>query len=80
MARYPEGIGFVPHNSQRPFQARITFRLAGEARGRRVSLGYFASVEEAEQALQAVRAEIKDWADMQIPPPRLLPLLQAQAR
>lgn len=74
MARYPKGVAFVPHNPKRPFQARIAFQR------RRYSLGYFASVEEAEEALAAVRKDIKEWGDMQIPPPSLHQLMQALAR
>ncbi len=55
---------------KRPFQARVWWQ------GRYWSLGYFASITEAEIRVNRVYAEMAEWQEMQLPPPTLLPLLQ----
>lgn len=54
----------------RPFQARVWFD------GRYWSLGYFASITEAEIQVNRAYREIDEWKAMRLPPPRLLPLIQ----
>ena len=70
MACYPKGVCFCPHVKRRPFQARVWWA------GRYWSLGYFASITEAEMSAARVRSEIREWADMRLPPPTLQPLLR----
>ena len=72
---YPKGVCYCPHVKRRPFQARVWW-------GRRYwSLGYFASITEAEMAAAKVREEVRQWKDVQLPPPTLLPALRkAEAR
>lgn len=55
---------------KRPFQARVWWQ------GRYWSLGYCASITEAEIRVNRVYAEMAEWQEMQLPPPTLLPLLQ----
>ena len=59
---------------KRPFQARVWFQ------GRYWSLGYFASITEAELRVNRVYREMAEWREMQLPPPTLLPLLQRRER
>lgn len=67
----PPGVSHCPHNRSRPWHARIQFR------GRRVSLGYFSSIAEAEGRVNSMRRQIKEWeASLPLPPP-LLPYLQS---
>lgn len=74
VSNYPRGITYVPEvNRVRPFQARFTWQ------GRRYSLGYFRSVLEAELALNRVRREAAEWAEMQLPPPTLQRALARRA-
>lgn len=58
---------------RRPFQARVWWQ------GRYWSLGYYASITEAEIRVNRVYAEMAEWQEMQLPPPTLLPLLQKRA-
>jgi hypothetical protein len=58
----------------RPFQARVWFQ------GRYWSLGYYASITEAEIRVNRVYKEMAEWKEMQLPPPTLLPLLQRRER
>lgn len=75
MSAYPRGVSYVPSaNPNRPFQARVTWG------GRRYSLGYFRSVLEAELAVSRVQRESAEWAEMQLPPPTLLRVLERQGR
>ncbi len=67
---YPRGVCHCPHMKKRPFQARVWWQ------GRYWSLGYFASITEAEIRVNRVYAEMAEWQEMQLPPPTLLPLLQ----
>jgi len=67
---YPKGVCYCPHVKRRPFQARVWWG------GRYWSLGYFASITEAEMVAVRVRSEIREWADMRLPPPTLQPLLK----
>lgn len=68
----PPGVSHCPHNTSRPWQARIQWR------GRRLSLGYFRSIAEAEGRVNAMRAAIRQWEASLPPPPQLLPYLQSQ--
>ena len=70
---YPRGVCYCPHVKRRPFQGRVWWG------GWYWSLGYFASITEAELAAVRVRREVAEWADMQLPPPTLLPLLKKAA-
>ena len=75
MSAYPPGITYVPQvNRVRPFQARFTWQH------RRYSLGYFRSVLEAELALNRIRREAAEWAEMQLPPPTLQRVLARRAQ
>lgn len=67
---YPRGVCHCPHMKTRPFQARVWFQ------GRYWSLGYFASITEAEIRVNRVYREMAEWREMQLPPPTLLPLLR----
>ena len=71
---YPKGVCYCPHVKRRPFQSRVWWG------GRYWSLGYFASITEAEMRAVRVRGEIREWSDMLLPPPTLQPLLQQAAR
>jgi hypothetical protein len=57
----------------RPFQARVWFQ------GRYWSLGYFASITEAEIRVNRVYREMAEWKEMQLPPPTLLRQIQQRA-
>lgn len=59
---------------RRPFQARVWWQ------GRYWSLGYFASITEAELRVNRVYAEMAEWQEMQLPPPTLLPLIRERER
>lgn len=75
VSAYPPGITYVPQvNRVRPFQARFTWQ------GRRYSIGYFRSVLEAELALNRIRREAAEWAEMQLPPPTLQRVLARRAQ
>jgi hypothetical protein len=50
---------------RRPFQARVWYD------GRYWSLGYYASIIEAEIRVNRVYSEIAEWQEMQLPPPTL---------
>ena len=71
---YPRGVCHCPNNKQRPFQARVWWD------GRYWSLGYFASITEAEIRVNRVYREMAEWREMLLPPPTLLPLIQRQAQ
>jgi hypothetical protein len=45
--------------------------------GRRWSLGYHATIREAEMVVRQVHREIAEWAEMRLPPPTLQPLVRA---
>ncbi len=70
MSCYPRGVCHCPNNTRKPFQARVWWA------GRYWSLGYFASITEAEIKVNRVYREMAEWKEMQLPPPTLLPLLQ----
>jgi hypothetical protein len=57
----------------RPFQARVWFQ------GRYWSLGYYASITEAEIKVNRVYREMAEWKEMQLPPPTLLRQIQQRA-
>ena len=66
----PPGVSHCPHNRSRPWQARIQWR------GRRISLGYFRSIAEAEGRVNSMRRQLAEWeASLPLPPP-LLPYLR----
>lgn len=69
-AFYPPGVSFSPRNRLRPFQARVSWR------GRRISLGYFPSIAEAEGVRNRIAADIRAAKGSPDPPPSLIPFLR----
>lgn len=74
MGLFPEGVSYHPGNPRRPYQARVQFN------GRRYSLGYFPGIELAAQAVRRVKAEIREWSELRLPPPSLLQAVRAAER
>ena len=74
MGLFPEGVSYHPGNPRKPYQARVQFN------GRRYSLGYFPAIELASQAVRRVKAEIKEWSELRLPPPSLHRAVRAAER
>jgi hypothetical protein len=68
---YPPGVSFSPRNPRRPFQARVSWR------GRRISLGYYPSIAEAEGVRNTIKAAIMAAKGSPEPPPLLRPWLRS---